>query len=113
MDTIAKITLWGKEVGVVSWNAEKEYAVFEFIDSFIKEDIDIAPLWMPMEDLLRGERIFSFPALQGKTFKGLPGLIADSLPDDYGNTVIDEWFSSIGLSVPINPIDRQIGRAHV
>lgn len=112
MDTIAKITLWGKEVGVVSWNAEKEYAVFEFIDSFIKEDIDIAPLWMPMEDLLRGERIFSFPALQGKTFKGLPGLIADSLPDDYGNTVIDEWFSSIGLSVPINPIDRlcYIGR---
>lgn len=109
---IAKITLWGKEVGVVSWNAEKEYAVFEFIDSFIKEDIDIAPLWMPMEDLLRGERIFSFPALQGKTFKGLPGLIADSLPDDYGNTVIDEWFSSIGLSVPINPIDRlcYIGR---
>lgn len=112
MDTIAKITLWGKEVGVVSWNAEKEYAVFEFIDSFIKEDIDIAPLWMPMEDLLRGERIFFFPALQGKTFKGLPGLIADSLPDDYGNTVIDEWFSSIGLSVPINPIDRlcYIGR---
>lgn len=112
MDTIAKITLWGKEVGVVSWNAEKEYAVFEFIDSFIKEDIDIAPLWMPMEDLLRGERIFSFPALQGKTFKGLPGLIADSLPDDYGNTVIDEWFSSIGMSVPINPIDRlcYIGR---
>lgn len=76
MDTIAKITLWGKEVEVVSWNAEKEYAVFEFIDSFIKEDIDIAPLWMPMEDLLRGERIFSFLALQGKIFKGLPGLIA-------------------------------------
>lgn len=106
MDTIAKITLWGKEVGVVSWNADRGYAVFEFIDSFIKEDINIAPLWMPMEDLLRGERIFSFPALQGKTFKGLPGLIADSLPDDYGNTVIDEWFSSTGMSVPINPIDR-------
>jgi hypothetical protein len=43
---------------------------------------------MPLDDILRGERIFSFPAHRGKTFKGLPGMLADSLPDDYGNSVI-------------------------
>ena len=45
---------------------------------------------MPLEDIARGERIFTFPNLKSKTFKGLPGLVADALPDDYGNSVIDE-----------------------
>lgn len=49
---------------------------------------------------------FSFSNLKSKTFKGLPGLIADALPDDYGNSVIDEWFSIRGKNVEITPIDR-------
>lgn len=106
MDKVLKITLWGKDVGAIVWDNERNTAVLEFFDSFANNRLDIAPLTMPLEDLQRGERIFSFPALSTKTFQGLPGLIADSLPDDYGNTVIDEWFSSKNISPQITPIDR-------
>jgi serine/threonine-protein kinase HipA len=106
MNSVLKVKLWGKEVAAVAWDSEREIGVLEFFDSFVKEDLDIAPLTMPLNDLRRGERIFSFPVLRGKTFKGLPGLISDSLPDDYGNMVIDEWFANKGLTVDINPLDR-------
>ena len=106
MDKVLKITLWGKDVGAIVWDNERNTAVLEFFDSFANNRLDIAPLTKPLEDLQRGERIFSFPTLNTKTFQGLPGLIADSLPDDYGNTVIDEWFSSKNISAQITPIDR-------
>jgi len=106
MNAILKVTLWGKDVAAISWDTERGYGVIEFFESFVKEGLDIAPLMMPKNDMLRGDRIFSFPALRDKTFKGLPGLIADSLPDDYGNSVIDEWFASRHTNVQITPLDR-------
>jgi serine/threonine-protein kinase HipA len=106
MDTILNVHLWEKEVATVIWDKDKEIAVIEFFDSFIKEGLDISPLVMPIDDLLRGDRIFSFPTHKTKTFKGLPGLLADSLPDDYGNTVIDEWFAAQQMIVSITPLDR-------
>lgn len=106
-DIILKVSIWGKEVAAVIWDKEREFAVFEFFPGFAKAALDIAPLTMPLEDIQRGERIYSFPVLRYKTFKGLPGLIADSLPDDYGNQIIDEWFASKGLSgKTFNPLDR-------
>jgi len=93
-------------VAALIWDRQRETAVLEFFSSFARAGLDIAPLIMPLADLQRGERIFSFPSLSLKTFQGLPGLIADSLPDDYGNSVIDEWFSRRGLSVQITPVDR-------
>jgi len=106
MNTVLKVTLWGKEVAAIVWDSQRELAVLEFFDSFTQTGMNIAPLTMPIEDLQRGERIFSFPALSLKTYQGLPGLIADSLPDDYGNSVIDEWFSRKGFSAQITPVDR-------
>jgi serine/threonine-protein kinase HipA len=106
METILKVRLWDKDVAVVNWNKEKEFATMEFFDSFINENMDIAPLFMPLETLRRGDKIFSFPSHKNKTFKGLPGLLADSLPDDYGNSIIDEWFAIKQLSVQITPLDR-------
>lgn len=106
MNTIVKVTLWGKEVAALSWDATRECGVIEFFESFVRQGLDAAPLTMPLEDLIRGERIFSFPSLNSKTFKGLPGFIADSLPDDYGNAVIDEWFASHHRDVQVTPIDR-------
>jgi len=78
----------------------------QFFDSFAKERLDIAPLTMPLDDIVRGGQVFSFPTHKNKTFKGLPGLLADSLPDDYGNAVIDEWFASKQMTVSVTPIDR-------
>ncbi|GHS86596.1 toxin HipA [Bacteroidia bacterium] len=106
MDTVLNVVLWGKEVAAVVWDAEKGYATIEFYESFAKRNLNIAPLMMPMEDLLRGDSIFSFPAHKGKTFKGLPGMLADSLPDEYGNSVIDEWFASRQMTVSVTPLDR-------
>jgi len=106
MDTVLKVTLWGSDVAALIWDRKRATAVLEFFDSFTRVGLDIAPLIMPLADLQRGERVFSFPALSLKTFQGLPGLIADSLPDDYGNSVIDEWFSRRGFSGQITPVDR-------
>ena len=106
MDTILKVRLWGKDVATVVWDKDKEIAVIEFFESFVNERLDISPLVMPIDDLLRGDRIFSFPTHKTKIFKGLPGLLADSLPDDYGNSVIDEWFAAQQMVVSITPLDR-------
>jgi serine/threonine-protein kinase HipA len=106
METVINIKLWDKDVAAVAWNNEKEYAIIEFYDSFAKIGWDIAPLQMPLNDILRGERTFSFPANRGKTFKGLPALLADALPDDYGNSVIDEWLASKNKTIEISPLDR-------
>jgi serine/threonine-protein kinase HipA len=106
METTLKVRLWNKDVAVVNWNKEKGFATMEFFDSFIRENLDIAPLFMPLEELLRGNKIFSFPLHRNKTFKGLPGLLSDSLPDDYGNSIIDEWFAAKQMSVQVTPLDR-------
>jgi len=98
--------LWDEPIAVLDWNKEKDYGVLEFLPTFIQKNIDLAPLTMPLQDLTRGQQLFYFPELRTKTFKGLPGLIADSLPDDYGNTMIDEWFSSKNHSIQVTPLDR-------
>lgn len=106
METILKVKLWEMDVAAVSWDVDRDYATIEFFESFTKTGLDIAPLIMPLNDILRGERLFSFPVNRGKTFKGLPGMLADSLPDDYGNSVINEWFAAKEMSVDITPLDR-------
>ena len=62
METVINIKLWNENVAAVEWDKEKEYATIEFYNSFAKNSWDIAPLQMPVGDILRGERIFSFPA---------------------------------------------------
>src|SRR5690554_2765676 len=104
MNTVVKITLWGEPVAAIAWDSDREISVLEFFDSFPNLGWNISPLQMPLEDLLRGERIFSFPDLKNKTFKGLPGFVADALPDDYGNSVIDEWFAAKGKQVDVTPL---------
>ncbi|MDR1161469.1 MAG: type II toxin-antitoxin system HipA family toxin [Tannerellaceae bacterium] len=107
MDALLNITLWGNEVAVVIWDKETTSATVEFYESFATKRLDIAPLTMPLEDIVRGERTFSFPSHRGKTFKGLPGMLADSLPDDYGNKILDEWFAGKGMSLStLTPLDR-------
>ena len=106
MDTIVNVRLWDKDVAAISWNENREFATVEFFESFAENGWNTSPLMMPLNDLLRGDRIFSFPTHRGKTFKGLPGLFADSLPDDYGNSVIDEWFAAKQIPITVTPLDR-------
>ncbi|WP_111976845.1 type II toxin-antitoxin system HipA family toxin [Algibacillus agarilyticus] len=90
------------DVGAVSYDPENQIGVFEYFPSFIKTGIELSPLKMPLS-----KKIYSFPDLDYSTFKGLPGLIADSLPDDFGNAVMNAWIASKGKSTSdITPLQR-------
>ena len=91
--TVAEVRLWGRAIGAVSWDDERGIANFEYEPSFIPSGRRIAPLTMPLSD-----EIYSFPALPRATFAGLPGLLADSLPDRFGNALIDAWLAGQGRS---------------
>lgn len=98
VNLVAFVNIWGKRVGAVSWNNDTGSATFEFEPDFIQNGIDLSPVIMPLDDLVRGRRIYSFPTLPRLTYRGLPGLLADSLPDRYGNRLINEWLAIQGRS---------------
>ncbi|MBK9543340.1 MAG: type II toxin-antitoxin system HipA family toxin [Bacteroidetes bacterium] len=105
MITTAFINIWNKRVGAIAWDSETELGFFEFEPSFLRHQIDLSPLKMPID---RAEKkIFSFPELRStNTFKGLPGLLADSLPDAYGNNLINAWLARNGRQGDsMNPVE--------
>lgn len=107
MNTIAKVNIWNQMVGAVAWDDKNGFTTFEFQESFLKKDLDLAPLKMPISEAKNGKRIFSFANLNEETYKGLPGLLADSLPDRFGNRLIDVWLAKQGRSSDsFNPVER-------
>lgn len=105
MITTAFIKIWDETVGAVAWNPETRIASFEYDAKFIAKKADLAPLKMPITN--SNKRVFSFPELRDvKTFKGLPGLLADVLPDDYGNQLINSWLAQNGRPEnSMNPVE--------
>lgn len=100
--TVAEVKLWGKSIGAVSWDEGAGLAHFEYTPDFIHSGIEVAPLTMPLS-----KQIYSFPALPRATFHGLPGLLADSLPDDFGNALINVWLANQGRAPEsFNPVER-------
>lgn len=101
MDVI-KVKYKEYDVGAVSFNTKTQMGAFEYFPGFIKTGIELSPIKMPL-----AKKIYSFPEIDHNTFKGLPGLIADSLPDDFGNTVMNAWIASQGKSTSdITPLQR-------
>lgn len=88
---IVEVKLWGEQIGAVAWDQRRNIGVFEFTEAFVQKGLDTAPLTMPLDDLKRGQHIFSFPELSTRTFEGLPGMLADALPDAFGNAVLRTW----------------------
>ena len=101
----AYINLWNNRVGAVAWNAERGVGTFQFEPSFLKSNLDIAPLKIQLGQT--GNQPKSFPELRNSpAFKGLPGLLADSLPDKYGNALINTWLARKGRpSDSMNPVE--------
>lgn len=98
----ADVLLWGSVVGAVYWDAGASLGFFEYAPAFLPAPVEIAPLTMP-----RGPGVFSFPELPRATYKGLPGLLADSLPDKFGNAVIDRWLAERGRQAEtFSPVER-------
>ena len=102
MKTSAKVLIHDTHIGSVTWDESRELGVFEYHSQFLSSGIEVAPLTMPLSG---GTHVF--PDLQRETFKGLPGLLADSLPDQFGNLLIDRWLADQGRSAnSFNPVER-------
>ena len=107
MVTAANILLWANNIGAVIWDEKRMLASVEFAPSFAKLGLNVAPLTMPLSEIAQGNRLFSFPGLNRETFSGLPGLLADSLPDRFGNALLDSWLASQGRTKQgENPVER-------
>ena len=91
MSRVAEVRLWGRTIGAVSLEEGEEVAAFEYDPVFAQSGIEISPITMPLS-----RRVYTFPELSRKTFYGLPGLLADSLPDKFGHALIDAWLATQG-----------------
>lgn len=102
MNDTAEVILWGTRIGIIHQDISKAYATFEYDKDFVNSGIELSPLRMPL-----GENIYEFPSLADEPFFGMPGLVADSLPDRFGNAVIEQWLMSLGKSLSdFTAIDR-------
>jgi serine/threonine-protein kinase HipA len=99
-----EVRAWGDRVGAVALDPKLEYYAFEYDPAFIRTGIELAPKAMPLG---AASEPFIFPDLPELTFKRLPAMLADSLPDDFGNSLIDAWMSSQGIAArEVTPLDR-------
>jgi len=105
-----EVRIWEELVGAVRWDSDQQLASFEYDQEFLTKGYDLSPLKMP---IINGNRIYSFPELRKSkneevaTFKGLPGLLADALPDRYGNQLINLWLAQNGRSPSsMNPVEQ-------
>lgn len=106
---VAEVKIWGELVGAVAWNEKTGLASFEYDSKFKKLNWELSPLKMPIN---ASKKVITFPELRKSkntefdTFKGLPGLLADVLPDSYGNQLINMWLAQQGRSQDsMNPVE--------
>ena len=100
--TDASVMLWGRRIGAVSWDARAAIGVFQYDPRFVGAGIEVAPITTPVR-----EAPYRFPGLGREAFKGLPGLLADALPDRFGNALIDVWLAETGRADgDFSPVDR-------
>ena len=102
MINTAEVMLWGTRIGIIHMNEANGVVAFEYDKDFLKSNIEVSPIHMPLS-----ERVYEFPELARTAFHGAPGLVADSLPDKFGNKIIDRWLAEQGKSISeFNVIDR-------
>ncbi len=102
MTTTAQVKLWGRTIGAVSLDAGSDCAAFQYTPEFARSGIEVSPITLPLH-----ERVYVFPDLPRNTFHGLPGMLADSLPDKFGNALIDAWLATQGRAPDsFNAVER-------
>lgn len=102
MTEVCEIRLWGTTIGALALRRGEDTASFEYDAGFLRSGIEVSPLAMPLS-----REIYRFPHLAWHTFSGLPGLVADSLPDKFGNALIDAWLAQQGRDPQsFSPLER-------
>lgn len=101
MVNVARVFIYGRCAGAVMWDVRGGRALFEYEPDFVDSALEISPLMMP----LSRHRTYSFGNLAEGTFMGLPGLLADALPDAYGKVFLDRWLAASGRTMA-NPVER-------
>lgn len=105
MTTLAQVKLWGSTIGAVALDERSALASFEYDEAFAHSGIEVAPVMMPLPGARK--QVFRFPGLAPQTFHGLPGLVADALPDRFGHALIDAWLASQGRTPDtFNAVER-------
>ena len=100
--SLVKIKLWGQTVGFTYWDHEDQCAIFQYDSDYLTKGCEISPIMMPLSP-----KIYSFNTLSRDTFSGLPGLISDSLPDAYGESLIGLWLKRNNIELyDFTPLDR-------
>lgn len=89
--TVAEVTLWGTRIAAVSIEQGERYATFQYDPAFARSGIEISPIRMPLR-----EQPYRFAGLPQDAFGGLPGLLADTLPDRWGTALVNAWLASQG-----------------
>lgn len=102
-EDVATVKIWGENAGAIVWNREREIGIFEFEPAFLKKNIRLSPFLISESN----PGVISYPALNKDTYKGLPGFLADTLPDAFGNAVIDAWLARTGRwRTQFSPVQR-------
>ena len=100
MVDVAKVRLFGLDMGAFRWDESYNVARFEYDKDFVAKGIEPSPIMMPVQQ----GRVYSFGNLNRDTFNGLPGMLADSLPDTYGRALFDQWLALTGRTSG-NPVE--------
>ncbi len=101
-ELVVNVSLWGKPIGALSWDTSRGVAYFEYEPNFVRNPLPVSPIKMPV-----AKGVFSFAENRNNCFRGLPGLIADSLPDRFGDQIISEWFQTMGRPLEtVTPLER-------
>ena len=100
MVDVAKVRMFGQNIGTFVWDDSYRVARFEYDNDFVGKGIEPSPIMMPVQQ----GRIYSFGSLNWDTFNGLPGMLADSLPDTYGRALFDQWLTLTGRTTS-NPVE--------
>lgn len=108
MVDVAEVRIWNELAGAVRWDESQHLGYFQYDPKFIQKGWDLSPIKMPIS---QGSRIYSFPELQKEryddAFNGLPGLLSDALPDNYGNKLINTWLVKQGRpDGSMNPVEK-------
>ena len=100
MVDVARVNLFGQRMGTFRWDGRYQTVQFEYDRDFVGRGWEPSPLMMPV----REGRIYSFTGLNRETYMGLPGMLADSLPDSYGRALFDRWLALTGRTSG-NPVE--------